>query len=78
MIYVHKGKIQIRCASGESDYYLGHKNDCVELIHRDQTNENNSLWKIIQMNLLDLGKEVLVKDENGNHSVQKSIYLSQF
>jgi hypothetical protein len=47
---------------------LGHNKEKVELIHRDKTNESNSLWKIIQFNLLDLGKEALLKDEKGNHT----------
>ena len=46
VIYVHKGKIQIRCTGGESEQYVCHSKEKIELLHRDKTNENNSLWKI--------------------------------
>ena len=46
IIYVHKGKIQIRCTGGESDMYVCHNQNKLELLHRDRTDENNSLWRI--------------------------------
>ena len=38
--------VQIKCSGGEHDYYLGHDDGEMKLIHRSEVNHENSHWRI--------------------------------
>lgn len=45
------------------------------MIHKNQINDENSLWKISKMKIYDLGKNIVTPSPQGGDALRESIYF---